>query len=203
MGRTQSFDTTEVVRRSRAVFWDRGFEAASLPELEAATGLNRSSLYHAFGSKRGLFDAAVQSYLDDVIRPLLRPLVDPDADPGAVAVYFRRLGRALDDPDSIAHGSGCLLVNAATAPIGRDAEVRGVVAGYRRELAAALRSGVAARWPDRPEEELTRTAGLLAALNANALLMARIDPEAAQAAIGLALDLLAQDGGGEPHGSAA
>ena len=49
MGRTQTFDTNEVVRAARAVFWEHGYESAALPELEKATGLSRSSIYHAFG----------------------------------------------------------------------------------------------------------------------------------------------------------
>ncbi|MDD0859753.1 TetR/AcrR family transcriptional regulator [Arthrobacter alpinus] len=48
-----------------------------LPDLERATGLSRSSIYHAFGSKRGLFDAAVASYLSEIIRPRLQPLDSP------------------------------------------------------------------------------------------------------------------------------
>ena len=69
------------MRAARTVFWEHGFEAASLPALERATGLNRSSIYHGFGSKRGLFDAAVASYLDEVVRPRLRPLVQDDVAP--------------------------------------------------------------------------------------------------------------------------
>ena len=74
MARPRSFDTATAVRAARQVFWTRVSEATSLPDLEAATGLRRSSLYQAFGSKRGLFDAAVASYLDEVVRPLLAGL---------------------------------------------------------------------------------------------------------------------------------
>ena len=56
MARTQSFDRDTVVRAARTLFWTVGYESASIPELETATGLSRSSIYNAFGSKRGLFD---------------------------------------------------------------------------------------------------------------------------------------------------
>ncbi|WP_153038931.1 TetR/AcrR family transcriptional regulator, partial [Rathayibacter tanaceti] len=125
MGRTQGFDTEQVVRAARAVFWENGFQEAALPDLEAATGLGRSSLYHAFGSKRGLFDAAVQSYLDEVVRPRLAPLVAPSgASPTALEEYFTGLRTALADPRSLSARSGCLLLNAAGAPIARDEAVR-------------------------------------------------------------------------------
>ena len=74
MGRSQEFDTTAVVAAALDVFWARGYEGASLGDLESATGLSRSSLYNSFTNKRGLFDAAVQLYLDHVIRPRLRSL---------------------------------------------------------------------------------------------------------------------------------
>lgn len=101
MGRTQAFDTTEVIRAARDVFWEQGFEGAPLPELERATGLSRSSIYHAFGSKRGLFDAAVESYLDEVIRPRLAPLKAADVAAGALETYLTGLRAALLNAGSL------------------------------------------------------------------------------------------------------
>ena len=48
MGRTATFDRADAVRAARGVFWNQGYEATSIPDLEQATGLKRSSLYHAF-----------------------------------------------------------------------------------------------------------------------------------------------------------
>lgn len=44
------------------VFWEHGYEGATLDDLTAAMGINRSSLYAAFGNKEGLFRAVVQRY---------------------------------------------------------------------------------------------------------------------------------------------
>lgn len=88
MGRTPTYDRLEVVRAARGVFWRTGYEGASLPELEEATGLARSSLYHAFGSKRGLYDAAVESYLDEMVRPRLVPLARDRVAPDAILDYL-------------------------------------------------------------------------------------------------------------------
>ncbi|CAL8975949.1 hypothetical protein CELL_02183 [Cellulomonas sp. T2.31MG-18] len=144
MGRPRTFETAAAVRAARAVFWRDGYELASLPDLEAATGLSRSSIYHAFGSKRGLFDAAVSSYLDEVVRPRLRPLTAAQVGPGAMATYLTGLRAALAQPGSLPSTSGCLLINAAGAPVGRDDAVRDVIAGYRAELRSAFGRGVAA-----------------------------------------------------------
>lgn len=60
MGRNRSFDESEVVDRAARQFLATGYEATSLDDLVAATGLHRGSLYKAFGSKRGLFVAALK-----------------------------------------------------------------------------------------------------------------------------------------------
>lgn len=190
MGRTQGFETEQVVRAARAVFWENGFEEASLPALEAATGLGRSSLYHAFASKRGLFDAAVQSYLDEVVRPRLVPLVAPSgASPSALEDYFIGLRAALADARNLSARSGCLLLNAAGAPIARDEAVRDVIANYRAELLRALRAGALARWPQAPDWA-SGQADVLVSLVVAALVLARVDPAQSLATVDAALALV-------------
>ncbi|MDO8149921.1 TetR/AcrR family transcriptional regulator [Isoptericola sp. b408] len=190
MGRAQTFDTDEVVRAALGVFWRSGYEATSVPTLEQATGLNRSSLYHAFGSKRGLFDAAVQAYLDDVVRPRLRPLVADPVGPDAVVDYVVGLRSALLRADSIQADSGCLLVNTSGSPISRDETVRRTVAAYRAELRSALGRGVDARFTDRGAVERERVADLCTALVVSAFATVRVDPAGAVSALDGALGLL-------------
>lgn len=193
MGRPQTFDTSQVVRAARTVFWEHGYEDASLPALEAATGLRRSSLYHAFGSKRGLFDAAVASYLDEVIRPRLRPLHATPVESDAIVDYLAGLRYALTRPGSPAAHRGCLLVNAAGAPIARDPAVAAVVAGYRRELHAALGAGIAAHLPQASPSQVDRRATMITSLVLAAMTLARIDPEQAGATLDAGIALLDEE----------
>ncbi|MFE6966204.1 TetR/AcrR family transcriptional regulator [Agromyces sp. NPDC057679] len=179
MGRTQTFDTGDVVRAARAVFWEHGFESAALPELERVTGLSRSSIYHAFGSKRGLFDAAVDSYLDEVIRPRLAPLtVDPVA-PTALEEYLAGLRDALTRHGTLPASSGCLLVNASASPIGHDDAVARTIASYRAELRAAFGNGVRARVAGGTPESQDLLADICTGLVISALASVRVDPDAA------------------------
>src|SRR3954471_17379165 len=46
------------------VFWRKGYQGASLDDLTAAMGINRPSLYAAFGNKQSLFERAVDRYTE-------------------------------------------------------------------------------------------------------------------------------------------
>jgi AcrR family transcriptional regulator len=190
MARTQGFDRDVVVRAARTLFWRAGFEGASVPALEEATGLSRSSIYNTFGSKRGLFDAAVQSYLDEVIRPRLRPLKADDVAPEAVLTYLDGLREAFTRADSMSATSGCLLINTATAPVVHDGEVARVVADYRDELRAAIGRGVAAYLGTAEPEEQERLADAVTGLSIAAFALVRITPAEADRTLAAARDLL-------------
>src|SRR6266436_7178818 len=61
-GRTRQFDVDAALDRALEVFWARGYEGATLPELTRAMGINRPSLYAAFGNKEQLFRKALDRY---------------------------------------------------------------------------------------------------------------------------------------------
>jgi TetR/AcrR family transcriptional repressor of nem operon len=206
MGRLQTFDSTTVVQSARDVFWDLGYDGASLADLESATGLNRSSLYHAFGSKRGLFDAAVADYRDTVIRPRLSALQADGAGRAELLAYFTELRDAVDQLPLDSPRRGCLLVNCATGLAAHDEPAREVVEEYRTELAEALRNaiagaagavekGAAAQSSDRQssaqrsaDERMDERVRTLASLSMSAMLLARVN-----AAESIALLLTAAD----------
>src|SRR5687767_5298151 len=62
VGRPRAFDEDVVLRRATEVFWRHGYEGASLSALTGAMGINRPSLYAAFGSKEQLFQRAFARY---------------------------------------------------------------------------------------------------------------------------------------------
>src|SRR5690349_3248315 len=63
MGRPRAFDDQAVLAAAGDIFWARGYEATSTRDLTAQTGLTPSSMYAAFGDKRGLFRRALDHYL--------------------------------------------------------------------------------------------------------------------------------------------
>jgi AcrR family transcriptional regulator len=58
LGRRPGFDSEAVVAAAIVAFWAKGFEATTLSDLEAATGVDRSSIYNSFGGKEGLYRSA-------------------------------------------------------------------------------------------------------------------------------------------------
>ncbi len=161
-----------------------------MPALEAATGLCRSSIYHAFGNKRGLFDAALTSYLDEVVRPRLRPMLTEPVDPAAIEHYLVTLQASVAAHADDLHADGCLLVSTASSSLAGDPAVRATIADYRAEVAAALRSGVRARRPELNADEVERRAQTCTAMVIAAFSIAKADPAGAVAYLDLARDAI-------------
>ena len=62
LGRPRAFDAEDALERAMQVFWRKGYEGASLSDLTEAMGINRPSLYAAFGNKESLFRKVVERY---------------------------------------------------------------------------------------------------------------------------------------------
>lgn len=117
MGRPRSFDEREVVRRASAIFL-RGYNATSVDDLVVGLDLHRGSIYKAFGSKRGLFLAALRLQADTVLTAAL-------ADASSLS---RLIGSDVLD----------LFLVAALELAPTDAEVRAVAAGAAAQLESAF-----------------------------------------------------------------
>lgn len=74
MSRPREFDVERVLEQATRVFWTRGFKHTSLDHLCEATGLNRSSLYAAFGNKRALYLRALAGYEDASVARIVTAL---------------------------------------------------------------------------------------------------------------------------------
>ena len=61
-GRPREYDPDDALRRALEVFWKTGYSGTSLDAIAAATGMNRPSLYAAFGDKHALYLKALAHY---------------------------------------------------------------------------------------------------------------------------------------------
>lgn len=134
-GRPRQFDEDDVLDALVQLFWDRGFEAASLTDMVAAADLNRSSLYKAFGSKDQVFFAAIDRYLADRLATLDGIL----GREGGLELVGEFLWTLRDRFTNEGGRRGCLAVNALTELGMRDERVAGVAERYRLQLSSRLR----------------------------------------------------------------
>lgn len=87
MARTVEFDEEAAIQRAMEVFWEKGYNAASLRDLTDAMKINSSSLYNTIGDKQELFVRCVQHYTDIRRRDLQKRLASPGT-PFAVLVRY-------------------------------------------------------------------------------------------------------------------
>lgn len=78
-GRPRLFSTEEALAAALRVFWSKGYEGASLSDLTAAMGINRPSLYAAFGNKEALFLKALDLYDREKVAFMRAALTEPTA----------------------------------------------------------------------------------------------------------------------------
>ena len=133
MGRPRSFDIDRALDRALVVFWRKGYEGASLSDLTKAVGVNRPSLYAAFGDKEALFRKALDRYLKGPAAYTQEALREPTAR----AVVERLLLGAADLITARRNPGGCLMVQGALA-CGEAAD------SIRQELTACRAAGEAA-----------------------------------------------------------
>jgi AcrR family transcriptional regulator len=121
MGRARAFDADDALERAMTVFWAKGYEGTSLADLTAAMGINRPSLYAAYGNKEELFRKALERYGEGPSSYEREAL----AQPTARAVAEGLLRGAADVQTDPRTPAGCLAVLGTTycaedsSPVGK------------------------------------------------------------------------------------
>lgn len=109
-GRPRVLERETALNQAVDVFWDHGYEGASLELLTEATGVSRPTLYSAFNDKRSLFLTAIDAYEDGIGAEALAAF---DAEPNiglAVRAFLEVSARNNTHPD---HPAGCLIACCA------------------------------------------------------------------------------------------
>jgi AcrR family transcriptional regulator len=133
LGRPRAFDADRALDRALTVFWRNGYEGASLPALTKAMGINRPSLYAAFGNKEALFRKALERYERGPASYAHKALKKPTARE-VVEALLEGVVALLTKPRN---PGGCLMVQGALA-CGENANC------VRQDLALRRAAGVAA-----------------------------------------------------------
>jgi AcrR family transcriptional regulator len=135
MGRPRGFDENAALEAAMRVFWEKSYEGATLSDLTSAMGINKSSMYAAFGDKEALFRRAMERYREGPMRYIPDALEKPVLR-DAVASLLHGTVLFLSQPG---HPRGCLSIQAALA-CGVDAEpIQQAMVEWRRAGEEALR----------------------------------------------------------------
>lgn len=164
-GRPRAYDPEVALAKVTETFWDQGYAGASLDDLSAATGMNRPSLYGAFGDKQALFKTALEAYRDQRRATMIQAFrAGGTLREALTRVYQTALGWYLSGD---AGARGCFLVSAGLGQAVIDPEVRQTVAdglheldlGFIGLLERAQKAGDLS--PDLDAQVLGKTASLL------------------------------------------
>ena len=109
LGRPRSFETGKALDAAMKVFWCKGYEGASLTDLTKAMGINRPSLYAAFGNKESLFRKVLNRY-DSGPAGYVREALNQ---PTARAAVEKLMEGAADLGTASSNPRGCLFVQSA------------------------------------------------------------------------------------------
>ncbi|WP_345040777.1 TetR/AcrR family transcriptional regulator [Streptomyces sannanensis] len=139
MGRPRAFDQDQAIRTAAELFAAHGYEGTSVDDLVNGLGVHRGSLYKVFGSKRGLYLAALRQHIDEQVLPASEALT-------ASADLAAALGAAASTYDN-GPAAGLVLL-AAAEQAAHDPDVAALVAEAFGALDRAVETVLAASGQD-------------------------------------------------------
>lgn len=129
-GRPSAFNHEDALEKALQVFWQRGYEGASMAELTEALGINRPSIYAAFGNKEALFRKALTKYMTGPVAYV----ADAMNEPTAYLVVEKFLTKSAELLTSCHNQNGCMIVQGALS-CGEGSElIKQELITYRKNL---------------------------------------------------------------------
>ncbi|MDF2066678.1 TetR/AcrR family transcriptional regulator [Bacillus sp. Cr_A10] len=115
MGRTREFDEEKVLDAAMQLFWEKGYEATSLSDLTSRMGIQRPSIYSAFGGKKELFEAALRKYTMSHASEIRNRLQNFPSVKEAFHTFFEEVV-AEEYTESLSRGCFCINTMVELAP---------------------------------------------------------------------------------------
>ncbi len=173
-GRPREFDEADVLAKIMSLFWEKGYEGTGLSDIMNATGLQKGSLYKAFGSKHDMYVRALAHY-ERLIVDAAAHALRTDGDPALRIRAFLSapIEAAWDKNDR----RGCFLCNASADHAALDPETQALVVRGYGKLEASLKVAVGDARADWPDATIAGMAQLLLSVYSGLRVMARASVE--------------------------
>ncbi|TCK18547.1 TetR family transcriptional regulator [Thiogranum longum] len=124
MARTKNFDEDKVLEAAMLLFWEKGYSATSMKELEQVMQLNPTSIYNTFGSKRELFQKALRLYMNSALSGFIDAITNARSLPIALQNVLNEVIRLHYNPG---HPGGCMVMLSILENEQHDEETRAML----------------------------------------------------------------------------
>jgi TetR/AcrR family transcriptional repressor of nem operon len=173
----KQFDVDEVLDKAMQAFWNRGYEATSMQDLVARTGINRGSLYATYRDKHALFLGALRRYAETIH---LKRLADLESRYGPREAIRQSFLAFMSQTSEKGGNRGCFLTNTALELAAHDPDAGRIVAQAQKQteawFARMIRKGKA-EGEVAPHVKPVEAAGALLASLIGLSVLARSRPE--------------------------
>jgi TetR/AcrR family transcriptional repressor of nem operon len=139
MVRTRSFDPSAALTQAVDLFSSKGYSETSMEDIVQATGVSRYGLYNTFGTKRELFEAALERFAEGMGKQSFLRLLEPEATLDHIRTIFRERVEGVCCSDG---NKGCLFVHTAMQLAPQDEELRGVLQKFMKRISKAFSVGL-------------------------------------------------------------
>ena len=133
-GRPAAFDYDIALDSAMRTFWRYGFEGTSMSELTNAMGMNKTSIYAAYGSKEALFKKALDRYANGPAKFVADSLNEKSA----YDVVKSLLTNAAVNLTSTDQPCGCMIIQGALTCSKESSHIHDLLSGYRNSYEKLL-----------------------------------------------------------------
>ena len=139
MNRARNFDPSTALGQVVDLFASKGYSETSMEDIVQTTGVSRYGLYGTFGTKRELFEQALEQYAEGMGKQSFLRLLEP----GASLDHIRRIfDERVADMCCAEENKGCLFIHTAMELAPQDEDLRGVLQRFMKRMSKAFAIGL-------------------------------------------------------------
>ncbi len=156
-GRTKAFDVEAALDAAMLTFWRHGYDRTTLQDLTAEMGINRPSLYGAFGDKSRLFISCLNHYTESIVAQNEAKLFESTVWTQAIDVYLNSWVADFTAPE---FPGGCLLASHLGEDSSLDSEILAQIQSHASATENTLCKRLKLAVAERQLDQDTHTASL-------------------------------------------